>query len=151
MEVMPKYLSFVKVVVHSDNLLPLNVNRETLQESKIIKFVSKKLVRKAIKMLCKLAEKDESKEEKDDDTDSKTKEVNINDNREVVDTDIDKLVIDAANDAPPRDAPTTTTTMVDAAKKGGDDDDVGAENSDEDNEADDTKRVEEVGGDTAGE
>ena len=42
----------------SDDLLPLNVNRETLQESKIIKVIPKKLVRKAIEMLRKLAEKD---------------------------------------------------------------------------------------------
>ena len=45
---MPNNLSFVKGVVDSNDLLPLNVNRETLQESNIIKFVSKKLVRKAI-------------------------------------------------------------------------------------------------------
>ena len=29
-EVIPKYLSFVKVFVDGNNLLPLNVNRETL-------------------------------------------------------------------------------------------------------------------------
>ena len=46
--------------MYSDNLLHLNLNRKTLQDSKIIKFVSKKLVRKAIEMLYKLAEKDES-------------------------------------------------------------------------------------------
>ena len=45
----------------SDNLLPLNVNRDTLQESKIIKVISKKLVRKAVEMLRKLSEKDESR------------------------------------------------------------------------------------------
>ena len=53
-EVMPKYLSFVKGVVDIDELLPLNINRETLQESKIIGVISKELVRKAIEMLCKL-------------------------------------------------------------------------------------------------
>ena len=63
---MPKNLIFVKGVVYCDELLPLNINRETLQESKIIKVISKKLVRKAIDMLRKLAEKDESKKEKDD-------------------------------------------------------------------------------------
>ena len=55
---MPKNLSFVKGLVDIDNLLPLNVKMETLQESKIIKVVSKKLVKKAIEMLRKLAEKD---------------------------------------------------------------------------------------------
>ena len=58
----------------SDNL-PLNVNRETLQESKIIKVISKKLVRKAIEMLRKLADKGEAKEEKDDVNNDDTKEV----------------------------------------------------------------------------
>ena len=57
-EEMPKNLSFVKGVVDSNDLLPLNVNRDTLHESKIIKVISKKLVRKAIDMLRKLAEKD---------------------------------------------------------------------------------------------
>ena len=53
-EGIPKNLTFVKVVVDSNDLLPLNDNIETLQESKIIKVVSKKLVRKAIEMLHKL-------------------------------------------------------------------------------------------------
>ena len=60
-EVMPNYLSFVKGVMDSDDLLsllPLNFNRETLQESKIIKVVSKKLLYKAVEMLRNLAEKD---------------------------------------------------------------------------------------------
>ena len=59
-EVMPEYISFVKVVVDSDKLLPLlplKVIRETLKESKIIKVISKKLVRKAIEMLHKIVDK----------------------------------------------------------------------------------------------
>ena len=47
-EEMPNNLRFVKGVMDSDDLLPLYVNSETLQESNIIKVVSKKLVRKAI-------------------------------------------------------------------------------------------------------
>ena len=66
-EVIPKYLSFVKGVVDQFDLLPLNINMENLQESNIINIISKKLVRKAIEMLRKLAEKAESKDEKDDD------------------------------------------------------------------------------------
>ena len=57
---MPSNLGFVKGVVYSDDLLPLKVNRDTLQEYKIIKVLSKKLVRKAIEMLHKLEKKDES-------------------------------------------------------------------------------------------
>ena len=57
-EEMTKKISFVKGVVDSDDLLLLNINRETLQEYKIIKVISKKLVRKAIYMLRELAEKE---------------------------------------------------------------------------------------------
>ena len=78
---MPKNLSFFKGVVEIENLHPLNVNRETLQESNIIKVISKKIARKVIEMLRKLAEKDESKKEKYDDIDDDTKEVEINDKR----------------------------------------------------------------------
>jgi len=53
-ELLPKYLNFIKGVVDSDDL-PLNVSRETLQQHKILKVMSKKLVRKALEMLRKLA------------------------------------------------------------------------------------------------
>ena len=65
-EKMPKNLSFVKGVVDSDNLLTLKVDRETLQDSKIIKVISKKLVRKAIEKLSNLEDKEKPKKEKDD-------------------------------------------------------------------------------------
>ena len=141
---MPKYLSFVKGVMGSDDLLPLNplnVSRDTLQESNIIKVISKKIVRKAIEILCKLSEKDKSREEKDDGIGGDTKEVNINKNGEVVEKDSDKLVVDAANDAPPppQEAPTTTTTTAAAVEKCGDDDDVDSKDGDEDDKADDIK------------
>lgn len=61
---MPKYLNFVKGVVDSDDL-PLNVSREQLQQMKMIKVMSKKLVRKTIDMIQGLA--DESYEYYDDD------------------------------------------------------------------------------------
>ena len=87
----PKNLSFVKGLLGSDKLLPLNVNRDILQESKIIKVISKKLLRKAIETLRKLAKKDKSKKEKDDNIDNETKEVDIN---KVAETDIDdKFVV----------------------------------------------------------
>jgi len=54
-ELLPKYLSFIQGVVDSDDL-PLNVNRETLQESKIIKIVGKKVTRKVLDMIKKFAD-----------------------------------------------------------------------------------------------
>jgi heat shock protein beta len=51
-DLLPRYLNFLKGVVDSDDL-PLNVNRETLQESKIIQVIKKKVVRKALEMLKK--------------------------------------------------------------------------------------------------
>lgn len=70
-DLMPKYLGFIKGVVDSDDL-PLNVNRETLQESKIIKIIKKKLVRKAIETIRNLANKkveDDNEEEAEIDAD----------------------------------------------------------------------------------
>mmetsp|Transcript_53440 Transcript_53440/g.64419 ORF Transcript_53440/g.64419 Transcript_53440/m.64419 type:complete len:843 (-) Transcript_53440:174-2702(-) len=52
---LPTYLSWVKGVVDSDDL-PLNVNRETLQESKIIRIIGKKMVRKILEMMKKLSQ-----------------------------------------------------------------------------------------------
>ncbi len=63
-ELMPRYLNFIKGVVDSDDL-PLNVSREQLQQLKMIKVMSKKLVRKAIDMIRQLAE-DEEEEYEDD-------------------------------------------------------------------------------------
>ena len=64
-ELMPKYLSFVKGVVDSDDL-PLNVSREQLQQLKMIKVMSKKLVRKTIEMIKDLAEDGLEEEEEYD-------------------------------------------------------------------------------------
>ncbi|KJE91193.1 glucose-regulated protein 94 [Capsaspora owczarzaki ATCC 30864] len=60
-EMLPRYLSFISGVVDSDDL-PLNVSRETLQQHKLLKVIKKKLVRKALEMIKKLAEDDEDKE-----------------------------------------------------------------------------------------
>lgn len=71
---LPKWLNFLAGVVDSDDL-PINVSRETLQEHKVLKVMRKKLVRKALEMLRKLAapvdddEESDEEEEADDDDD----------------------------------------------------------------------------------
>lgn len=69
---MPRYLSFIRGIVDSDDL-PLNVSRETLQHHKILKIMAKKLVRKALEMIKKLADDQDKalarKAKKDDDKD----------------------------------------------------------------------------------
>jgi len=61
-EFLPRYLCFVKGLVDSNDL-PLNVNREQLQKNKIMKVISKKLTRKALDMMHKMAELEEGDDE----------------------------------------------------------------------------------------
>ncbi|KAH7648377.1 heat shock 90 [Cryptosporidium bovis] len=71
-DLLPKYLNFIKGVVDSDDI-SLNVAREHVQQSRIIRVISKKIVRKVLEMLKQMqteqvnAEKensDKSEEEK---------------------------------------------------------------------------------------
>merc|ERR1711920_392243 len=64
-ELLPRYLNFVRGVVDSDDL-PLNVSREQLQQNKIMKVISKKLVRKVLELMKKLAKEEESGDDDDD-------------------------------------------------------------------------------------
>jgi heat shock protein beta len=56
-DMMPKYLSFIRGVVDSDDL-PLNVSRETLQQHKLLKVIKKKLVRKTLDMIKKISDEE---------------------------------------------------------------------------------------------
>merc|ERR1712196_250932 len=72
-DLMPRYLNFIRGVVDSDDL-PLNVSRETLQQHKVLRVMGKKLVRKALEMLRKLASKQKKEEEKEDSSADDTNE-----------------------------------------------------------------------------
>jgi len=75
---LPRYMNFVKGVVDSDDL-PLNVSRETLAQNRVLRVMAKKITRKVLEMLRKLADKgkskkdDEEKEEEEEEEEGESK------------------------------------------------------------------------------
>ncbi|QCD98732.1 endoplasmin homolog [Vigna unguiculata] len=75
-ELLPKYLNFLRGLVDSDTL-PLNVSREMLQQHNSLKTIKKKLIRKALDMIRRIADEDP-----DESTDKEKKEDASSDNNE---------------------------------------------------------------------
>merc|ERR1711981_477931 len=86
-DLLPRYLNFVRGVVDSDDL-PVNVNREQLQQNKIMKVIAKKLIRKVLELLKKMSREDEDDDDADldpdDEEDDKKKKLRKNLKRKTV-------------------------------------------------------------------
>mmetsp|Transcript_6402 Transcript_6402/g.17141 ORF Transcript_6402/g.17141 Transcript_6402/m.17141 type:complete len:794 (+) Transcript_6402:20-2401(+) len=56
-EFLPRWLCFLRGVIDSEDL-PLNVSREILQQSRVLRVITKRVVRKAIDMFVEIAERE---------------------------------------------------------------------------------------------
>jgi len=76
---LPRYLNFVRGVVDSEDL-PLNVSRETLAQSRVLRVMAKKITRKVLEMIRKMSDHDKTirakKHEKTGDKQEEQEEVN---------------------------------------------------------------------------
>jgi heat shock protein beta len=93
-DLMPRYLNFIKGLVDSDDL-PINVSRESIQHLKMLKVISRKLVRKALEMIRQMAEyKDDEEEveeeEEEETTDTSDEEGTSSDNSDDSDDEDDE-------------------------------------------------------------
>lgn len=70
-DLMPRYLSFIKGVVDSADL-PLNVSREILQESRVVRAIRRQLVKRSLDMLTDMAERSAEQEKKEGQVDDYT-------------------------------------------------------------------------------
>ncbi|KAL5508189.1 hypothetical protein ACEPAH_5808 [Sanghuangporus vaninii] len=59
-EPLPKWASWVKVIIDADDL-PLNVSRESLQQTKFLKQIKQIIVKRLIQLLTKIADEDPEK------------------------------------------------------------------------------------------